>query len=164
MNTQELASPLEANTLALALEANLEAELSGKAHQCALLGKQEAALTAGDAAALDAAALELLAELNLGLERARTRAEIMAKLGAALGVVPVRVESLAVALGARGRRLAAQRSDLREICAESLARGRRLVVLVRAHGALVEEALGRFLAPDPSGTPLGRGSLVDARA
>jgi len=35
---------------------------------------------------------------------------------------------------------------------------------VRGHAALVEEALGRFLSPDPSGTPLGRGSLVDAEA
>ena len=155
MSTQQLAS---------ALEANLQAELAGKATQCALLGKQEAAVNAGDAAALDAAAAELLVELNLGLERARVRAQILEQLGRALKVVPCRIEGVAAALGSDGRRLAALRSDLRAICAESLARGRRLAVLVRAHGALVEEALGRFLAPDPSGVPLGQGLLVDARA
>jgi hypothetical protein len=42
--------------------------------------------------------------------------------------------------------------------------GRRVSALVRLQASIVEEALGRFLAPDPSGAPLGRGSLVDAEA
>lgn len=146
------------------LEANLEAELAGKAEECALLEKQEAAITAGDPDALDAAASALVAVLHVGLERARARAQVMAQLATALGIGAGRLEHIAAALGADGRRLAAQRAELRAISAESLARGRRLAVLVRAHGALVEEALGRFLAPDPSGAPLGQGSLVDARA
>jgi hypothetical protein len=155
---------MSTHDLVTALEANLAAELSGKAEQCALLQRQEAAITAGDPAALEGAAAELVGELEAGIERARARTQIMAELATALGVDASRVESIVAALGTDGRRLAAQRRDLRAICAESLACGRRLGVLVRAHGALVEEALGRFLAPDPSGAPLGRGSLVDARA
>jgi hypothetical protein len=150
--------------LARALEANLEAELAGKTAQCTLLEKQEAAIRAADARTLDEATRELFVELNRGVERANGRARLMRELASALGVAGRRVGDLADALGADGSRLASQRSELRKACADSLARGRRMSVLVRAHGALIEEALGRFLAPDPSGAPLGRGSLVDARA
>jgi hypothetical protein len=147
-----------------ALEQNLEAELLGKAAQCALLERQENAITAGDPAALDAAGAELVLELERGLERARVRAELLLDLGRELGVAPPRVEKIAAALGTEGQRLAELRAELRAVVSRSLARGRRLAVLVRAHGALIEDALGRFIASDPSGAPLGRGSLVDARA
>ena len=155
MNTQRLTS---------ALEANLEAELAGKTAQCALMQAQEAAIRANDSSALEAAGEKLLAELGAGVERARVRAQLLVDLAAELDVAPARVESIARALGSGGARLAELRTELRAICARSLTAGRRLSVLVRAHGALIEQALGRFLAPDPSGAPLGRGSLVDARA
>ena len=155
---------MSTSELALALERNLALELAGKAAQCALLEKQEAAIRAADALALEAAAEELLLELDAGFERARARVELLASLAVALGLASCRVGDVASALGNDGARLSDQRSKLREICARSLAQGRRLAVLVRAHGALIEEALGRFLAPDPTGAPLGRGSLVDARA
>jgi len=155
---------MNARQIAAELEKNLSLEIDGKSAQCALLEKQEAAIRASDALALEAAAEELLLELDAGYERARSRALLLALLGAALGVAACRVGDLAAALGAEGARLMDQRAELRALCARSMAQGRRLSVLVRAHGALIEEALGRFLAPDPSGAPLGRGSLVDARA
>lgn len=148
----------------LALEACLGDELAGKAAQCALLEKMESAVRASHPGMLEETAQELLRELEDGIERARERERALAELAEELGVAPGRVETLATALGADGERLLAQRGELRAICADSLARGRRLASLVRAHGSLVEEALGQFLAPDPSGAPLGRGSLVDARA
>jgi peptidyl-tRNA hydrolase len=155
VNTEHLAS---------ALEANLQAELAGKTAQCALLAEQEAAISAGDPTELAAAGEKLMAQLNEAVDRARARTQILSDLAKALGVAPARVENVAAGLGNGGRRLAELRTELRAICAESLARGRRLSFLVRAHGALIEQALGRFLAPDPSGAPLGRGSLVDTRA
>jgi hypothetical protein len=150
--------------LAFALEANLRVELSAKRAQCAVLAKMEALVSAGDPAELETAAEELALELDVALERARVREHILAKLAEELDVSPARVEGVAEALGQEGARLHEQREQLRIVCAESLARGRRVAVLVRAHGALVEEALGRFLAPDPTGALLGRGSLVDASA
>jgi hypothetical protein len=155
---------MSTHRLVSALEANLQAELAGKAAQCSLLEQQEAAISAGDPDALDAAAAKLVGELNAGIDRARARVQLMAELATALGVDAGRIEPIAAALGADGLRLSSQRIELRAISAAALARGRRLAVLVRAHGALVEEALGQFLAPDPYGAPLGRGSLVDARA
>ena len=150
--------------LRTALEANLQAELAGKRAQCALLEDQEAAIRANDSRALAAAGEKLHRELERAVDRARARAQLLAGLATSLDVADARVHTVAAALGESGARLVELRGDLRAICADSLARGRRLSVLVRAHGALIEEALGRFLAPDPSGAPLGRGSLVDARA
>jgi hypothetical protein len=155
---------MTAHQLAFALEANLRVELSAKRAQCAVLAKMETLVHAADPTELEAAAAELALELDVAVERARVRDRILDKLAQELGVVPARVELVAQALGADGARLHEQRAVLREVCAESLARGRRVAVLVRAHGALVEEALGRFLAPDPAGALLGRGSLVDASA
>jgi phosphatidylserine/phosphatidylglycerophosphate/cardiolipin synthase-like enzyme len=150
--------------LRLALEANLESELAGKRAQCALLAEQEAAIRANDSRALGAAGEKLFAELHRAVDRARARTQLLADLAALLDVAPARVENIAAALGAPGAHLVELRAELRAICADSLARGRRLSALVRVHGGLIEEALGRFLAPDASGQPLGRGSLVDARA
>jgi len=148
----------------LALEKCLRDELSGQAARCACLARMESAIHAADPEILDGAARELLQEIEAGIERARVRERVLAELAEALHVAPARVESVARALGADGLGLSARRTELRSACAAAIARGRRLATLVRAHGALVEEALGRFLAPDPSGAPLGRGSLVDARA
>ena len=148
----------------LALETCLRDELSGKAAQCACLARMESAVRSADPGLLEGAARELLHELEAGIERARTRERVLAQLADALAVAPARVGTVAQALGADGGRLLPLRTELRTACADALARGRRLATLVRAHGTLVEEALGRFLAPDPSGAPLGRGSLVDARA
>jgi len=147
-----------------ALEACLREELSAKAAQCSLLATMESAIHAADPTALEQAGQALLLDLEAGVERARTRGRALEELAQALEVAPARVETLAEALGDDGGSLLAQRSELRALCADSLARGRRLASLVRAHGALVEEVLGRFLAPDASGAPLGRGCLVDARA
>ena len=148
----------------LALEICLKDELAGKAAQAVCLTRIEAAVRGNDPAALEGAAQELLRELERGFERARVRDRALHQLAETLAVAPARVETLARALGADGQRLLAQRTELRAACADALTRGRRLATLARAHGAIVAEALGRFLAPDPSGKPLGRGSLVDARA
>jgi len=150
------------------LEANLQAELAGKDAQIALLDRQERAIAAHDPSALEAAARELQSELQREIERAEKRARILALLSQALGLPPhPRIAEIVQALEARnalGIRLSAKRAELRVRCAEALRRGRRLNVLVRAHASIVEEALGRFLGPDPSGAPLGRGALVDAEA
>ncbi|MFN0007795.1 MAG: hypothetical protein ACKVXR_07790 [Planctomycetota bacterium] len=148
----------------LALETCLREELSGQASRCARLASMESAVRSADPSGLEEAARELLRELEAGIERARVRGRVLAQLAAALEIAPARVGAVAEALGAEGARLLLLRTELRAACADALARGRRLATLVRAHGALVEEALGRFLAPDPTGAPLGRGSLVDARA
>lgn len=151
--------------LALALEANLQAEIGAKNAQVALLDRQAAAITARDVDALAAAANELSAHVQRDVDRAAKRAAILADLTRTLGLAgPARVGTIATALGARGRALATRRSELRAACANALRKGRHVGALVRGHASLVEEALGRFLAPDPAGAPLGRGSLVDAEA
>jgi hypothetical protein len=155
---------MSSEQLVFALEANLRVELVAKRAQCAVLAKMEAIALSGDAAGLEAAAEELALELDVAIERARVRERILDKLASELGVAPARVDGVAEALGEEGQRLQEQRAQLREVCAESLTRGRRVATLVRTHGAIVEEALGRFLAADATGAPLGRGSLVDASA
>jgi hypothetical protein len=151
--------------LVRALEVSLQAEVRAKQAQTALLEREERAIAARDPAELEAAARDLHAGLQREAERAAERARLLSALGASLGLPGVpRVSAVAERLGARGAGLSALRTELRARCAETLLRGRRVGVLVRAHAALVEEALGRFLSPDPSGAPLGRGALVDARA
>ena len=157
--------------LVSSLEANLQAELGGKDAQIVLLERQERAISARDPLALETAARELETEMQREIERADKRARILAMMAEALGLPPrPRIADLVQALerhetlAPRAVRLAAKRADLRVRCADALRRGRRLNVLVRANAALVEEALGRFLGPDPAGAPLGRGSLVDAEA
>lgn len=154
----------ETRALVAALEANLGAELASKTAQCALLDLQENAVRSADPAELERLAPRMLSEIDAGAARARERAELMSRLAASLDLAPCRVAIIAGALRDEGRRLADLRQELRAVTARSLVRGRRLAVLVRAHGGLLEEALGRFLAPDATGAPLGRGSLVDARA
>ena len=156
---------MNVQNLVHALEANLQAELAGKDAQIALLERQEGAIAAHDPGALESSARELQSELQREIERAEKRARILAMLSEALGLPPrPRIAQIAEALGSRGEKLAVKRTELRGRCAEALRRGRRLNVLVRAHASLVEEALGRFLGPAPSGAPLGRGALVDAEA
>jgi hypothetical protein len=151
--------------LVLALDSNLQAEIGGKDVQLELLDRQERAIAARDVDALAEATCALQKELQREIERATKRAGIIANLARALGIEGhVRVGTIAAALGARGESLASRRLELRAKCATSVRKTRHLGALVRGHASLVEEALGRFLSPDPSGAPLGRGSLVDAEA
>lgn len=151
--------------LVLALEANLQAEIGAKNAQIALLDGQEQAITARDVDALTRASTELQTQVQREIERAAKRATILAELARSLELpATARVGDIATALGARGRALAARRTELRARCAASLKKSRHVAALVRGHASLVEEALGRYLSPDPSGAPLGRGSLVDAEA
>jgi hypothetical protein len=151
--------------LTLALEANLQAEIGAKNAQIAILDRQEQAITTRDVEALAAATADLQAHAQRDIDRAAKRAALLADLARTLGIAGApRVGTIATALGGRGRALATRRAELRAACALALRKGRHVAALVRGHANLVEEALGRFLAPDPSGAPLGRGSLVDAEA
>lgn|GEM_PF-5918812 len=151
--------------LVLALEANLQAEIGAKNAQIALLDGQEQAIAARDVDALTLASNELQLQVHREIERATKRAATLSELTRALELPATsRVGDVATALGARGRTLAARRTELRARCAASLKKSRHVASLVRGHASLVEEALGRYLSPDPSGAPLGRGSLVDAEA
>lgn len=146
------------------LEDALRAEVDGRRAQLALLARQEAAIRANDSLAHDVAARELLAELDASVTRAARRETLLRELSRVLEVEEARVEPIALALGSDGDGLLRQRQELRSLAAECLSRGRRLAVLVKVHGGIVEESLARFLQPEPGGAPLGRGSLVDARA
>jgi len=151
--------------LVLALDASLQAEIGAKNAQIEMLERQERAIAARDSDGLAEATRELQSQLQREIDRAAKRAGIMAELARSLGLpLPTRVGSLVDALGPRGTTLANRRAELRSRCATALRKGRHVAGLVRGHAALVEEALGRFLSPDPSGAPLGRGSLVDAEA
>jgi len=151
--------------LVTALDASLQSEIGAKNAQIELLERQERAITARDVEALGEATRELQTHVQREIERAVKRSTIMADLARALELNgTVRVGAIADALGTRGRTLATRRTELRARCATSLRKTRHVAALVRGHASLVEEALGRFLAPDPSGAPLGRGSLVDAEA
>ncbi len=151
--------------LVLALEANLQAEIGAKNAQIALLEGQEQAIAARDVDALTRASTELQVHAHREIDRATKRTVTLTELARALELpASARVGDVATALGPRGRTLAARRTELRVRCAASLKKSRHVAALVRGHASLVEEALGRYLAPDPSGAPLGRGSLVDAEA
>ena len=151
--------------LVLALEANLQAEIGAKNAQIALLDGQEQAIAARDVDALTRASTELQVHVHKEIERATKRATILAEIARSLDLpAGARVGDVATALGGRGRTLGTRRTDLRARCAASLKKSRHVAALVRGHASLVEEALGRYLSPDPSGAPLGRGSLVDAEA
>ncbi|MBL8863771.1 MAG: flagellar export chaperone FlgN [Planctomycetes bacterium] len=156
---------MNARQLVQRLEANLQAELGAKNREIETLARQEAAIAARDVEALASASAELAEILQRGTERAAARSAILAELGRALGLpAPVRLGALADALDERGAVLHARRAELRERCAVAMKAGRRVAALVRMHAGIVDETLGRFLAPDPSGAPLGCGSLVDAEA
>ncbi len=156
---------MSVQNLVNALDSSLQAEIGGKDIQIGLLDVQERAIAARDVDQLAAATLDLQKEMQREIDRAAKRAGILADLARALGIEGhVRVGTIASALGPRGESLAIRRVELRAKCAESMRKTRRLATIVRGHSSLVEEALGRFLSPDPSGAPLGRGSLVDAEA
>ncbi len=156
---------MSVQNLVLALDASLQSEIGAKAAQIELLDRQERAITARDVDALGEATRELQTHVQREIERAVKRSTIMAELARSLSLPEsARVGTIADALGSRGRNLATRRTELRARCAASLRKTRHVAALVRGHASLVEEALGRFLAPDPSGAPLGRGSLVDAEA
>jgi hypothetical protein len=151
--------------LVLALDASLQAEIGAKNAQIEMLERQERALMARDSEGLAEATRDLQTQLQREIDRAAKRAGIMAELARLLGLpLPARVGAIVAALGTRGTSLGNRRAELRSRCATALRKGRHVAGLVRGHASLVEEALGRFLSPDPSGTPLGRGSLVDAEA
>lgn len=156
---------MSVQNLVLALDASLQSEIGAKSAQIELLDRQERAITARDVDALAEATRELQVHIQREIERASKRSAILADLTRALGLAaPARVGAIADALGPRGRNLATRRTELRARCAACLRKSRHVAALVRGHASLVEEALGRFLSPDPSGAPLGRGSLVDAEA
>jgi hypothetical protein len=156
---------MNVQNLVTALEASLQAEIGAKAQEIDALQRQEAAIRARDVDGLARASHELQALLQKAADRATRRTTILADLSRALGLTGVqRVARIVEALGPRGLGLAARRAELRDRCAATLKLGRRVSALVRLQASIVEEALGRFLAPDPSGAPLGRGSLVDAEA
>ncbi len=156
---------MNVQNLVHALDASLQAEIGGKDAQLALLDRQEHAITARDVDALSDATRDLQKEIQREIDRATKRAGIMQSLAHALGLEgDVRVGHIVDAIGARGVSLANRRLELRAKCATSVRKSRRVAALIRGHASLVEEALGRFLSPDPSGAPLGRGSLVDAEA
>ncbi len=148
-----------------ALEASLQEEIAGKDLQIALLEREQQAIRANDVAALELAARELQQALDRELDRAGKRARLLSSLAAALGLAPdARLGAVADALGPAAARLSERRAELRLRCANALRAGRRVSALIRVQGSIVEEALGRFITPDPTGAPLGRGSIVDARA
>lgn len=162
-----MSAPNQVNVtnLVVALDANLQAEISAKIAQVELLDRQAQAIAARDVTALTEATRDLQTQIQREIERATKRAALLGDLARALDLPePARVGEIAEALGPRGRTVAGRRAELRARCAASLRKSRHVAALVRGHASLVEEALGRFLAPDPSGAPLGRGSLVDAEA
>lgn len=156
---------MSTQNLILALDASLQAEIGAKNAQIEILDAQERAITERNVDALAEATRELQAQIQREIERATKRGAILSDLARALELpTPTRVGAIAESLGPRGRSLAARRTELRARCAASLKKSRHVAALVRGHASLVEEALGRFLSPDESGAPLGRGSLVDAEA
>lgn len=156
---------MNVQNLVLALDASLQAEIGGKEIQIALLDRQERAIADRDVDALADATRDLQKELTREIDRATKRSSIMTNLARALDLpLPVRVGTIADALGSRGASLSSRRIELRASCAASVRKTRHVAALIRGHAAIVEEALGKFLSPDPSGAPLGRGSLVDAEA
>lgn len=156
---------MNVHNLVVALDANLQAEIGAKSQQIEILERQERAITSRDVEALTDASRALQTHAQREIERATKRAAIVADVARALGLPrSVRIGQIADALGPRGASLAARRTELRARCAASMRKARHVAALVRGHANLVEDALGKFLSPDPSGMPLGRGSLVDAEA
>lgn len=156
---------MNVQNLVTALEASLQAEIGAKTREIEALARQESAIAARDVEGLAQASRDLASLLQRAGDRAVRRAEITRELSSALGLAPgARVGEIAQALGPRGLVLAARRAELRDRCAAALKHGRRVAGLVRLHAGIVEEALGRFLAPAADGSPLGRGALVDTEA
>jgi len=146
-------------------EAWAQEELRAQRAMLTTLRRQEEALLAGNANVLEECGAEIGTVMAAGPERARHRDRLMAALAGAMDLKgdEVRLSIIAERGGADGKRLGRLRNELREAAAEVLTLVRRIGRLATYHQSLLNEIV-RAVAGDPSpaGTPLQRGSLVDA--
>lgn len=151
--------------LLIQIEAWAREELGAQRELARALEELERAACGRDARALSAAGERLEERVQAVPARERRRAQLLARLGAELGVAPGTLTLRSLAERARGLGLAADglqalREELREEVARVLRAGRRVAAVARGHRALLDDVL-RALAPGEDAR--GRPVLLDAR-
>jgi len=146
----------------------LDQEVEARRELIDLLERQERAVLAAAPGDLEAATLAVGRALEREPASSARRRELFASLARAW-----RASSDALTLGSiaeragdhpsRGRIEAARRS-LREAVVEVARRNRRVAALVRARRRVVGELVGLIVRGAEDASPVGAGTLVDARA
>ena len=151
-------------TLAIHVEAWLQAELGAQRSILAALARIEAAARAGSSAELASSGHELEGLLAPAGARDGRRAALLAKLATALDL-PLQGVTLS-GLFARlstaeveTTRLERARVELREVVVSVVKAGRRMAALAQYHRGLLDELCQLLCA----GSPSPEGHLVDAR-
>jgi hypothetical protein len=153
-------------TILRKLEACLVEELGAQRRVLARLEAQQAALRAGDPAALDARGREIEADVDSSLQRAQVRAALLRLLAAEWRVDSrtLTLGSIAERAGGEGQRLQRLRGDLRRASAATARALRRNARAARAHQRAWGEVLEGVLSAAVEGDPGAGGRLVDAEA
>ncbi|HED65201.1 MAG TPA: hypothetical protein ENJ09_06550 [Planctomycetes bacterium] len=154
--------------LLIHLQSWVQAELAAQRDLCVCLGALTDAVMGADNECLQTAAKELELRLEAGTGREIRRQDLMARFAKVCGVP---ADSLSVtSLIERGRSegiaveaLSALRDELREVALDVRSRARRLMVLARHHGGVLEELLGILGCGGDGAGSKDSGVLVDAR-
>ena len=153
-------------TLAIQTEACLQEELGAQRLLLSALERTEQAARAGASAELEPCGRELEALVAQSAARGARRRALLGKLGGALALRPEKVTltRLSERLAAEQldtARLAALRTELREVVARVVRVGRRLASVAAYHRGLMDELIQRLAPAEAAGSGALR---VDAEA